>query len=110
VHTIYDFEVRLDKLQIYGYLASQALHIASGNDTFVRLSSTDGILLKNVSLQDAPSQINFFPGGNTPATIGGDNQGAVREDNILIDTGTLTISDPDAGQAAFQTQSGTAVH
>ena len=47
-------------------------------------------------------------GTNTPATIGGDAAGAVTEDlNVtagnLTDTGALTITDPDSGEARFQT-------
>ena len=43
---------------------------------------------------------------NDPAVIGGDAAGAVTEDAAspnLSDTGTLTISDTDAGEASFQT-------
>ena len=43
---------------------------------------------------------------STPAVISGDAAGAVTEDAAspnLSDTGTLTITDPDAGEASFQT-------
>ena len=72
-----------------------------GNDTFVKLSATDGILLKNIKVADAPAQIEFVPAANTPATIGGDAAGTVQEDVTLSVTKNLTISDPDPGQAAF---------
>jgi VCBS repeat-containing protein len=42
------------------------------------------------------------PPPNTPATIGGDQSGTVTEDTVLTATGTLTVTDPDAGEAAFQ--------
>ena len=43
-------------------------------------------------------------GINDAATIAGDDQGCVTEDAtspVLTDSGTLTISDADAGQASF---------
>ncbi len=45
---------------------------------------------------------------NTPAVIGGDDVGAVTEDlavsaGNLTDTGTLSVTDPDAGEASFLT-------
>ncbi|MEP6335911.1 MAG: VCBS domain-containing protein [Anderseniella sp.] len=43
-------------------------------------------------------------GANTPAIIAGDDEGAVTEDAtspVLTDSGALTISDADAGQASF---------
>ncbi|UXY14237.1 Ig-like domain-containing protein [Chitiniphilus purpureus] len=50
-----------------------------------------------------------------PAVIGGDDQGAVTEDlgvtaaGKLSDTGTLTVSDPDAGQSSFTAGAATPV-
>ncbi|WP_148714754.1 retention module-containing protein [Chitinolyticbacter meiyuanensis] len=49
-----------------------------------------------------------------PAVIGGDDQGAVTEDlgvvaGKLSDTGTLTVSDPDAGQSSFSAGAATPV-
>ena len=46
---------------------------------------------------------------NDPATIGGDATGAVTEDATETEaSGTLTVSDPDAGQNTFRTQTETA--
>ena len=43
-------------------------------------------------------------GVNDAAAIGGTDTGIVAEDGTQIATGTLTVSDPDAGQSAFQPQ------
>ena len=40
------------------------------------------------------------------AVIGGADTGNVTEDTALITTGTLTISDPDAGQSTFKAENG----
>ena len=45
---------------------------------------------------------------NDPAVIGGQTTGATVEDLTLVSTGTLTIADPDAGEAAFIAQSNVA--
>ncbi len=45
---------------------------------------------------------------NDAAVIGGVTSGVVSEDGVLAASGTLTISDPDAGQARFVAQSGAA--
>ncbi|MFO1376880.1 MAG: VCBS domain-containing protein [Steroidobacteraceae bacterium] len=44
-------------------------------------------------------------GANDTASLGGPNTGSVTEDATLTATGTLSITDADAGQAQFQTQS-----
>ena len=41
------------------------------------------------------------PPVNTPAVIGGTTSGATVEDTTLTTGGTLTVTDPDAGEAAF---------
>ncbi|MCS0661223.1 VCBS domain-containing protein, partial [Massilia terrae] len=41
-------------------------------------------------------------GANDKATIGGTSTGAVSEDNVLSASGTLTVTDPDSGEASFQ--------
>ncbi|MDE1254716.1 tandem-95 repeat protein [Vibrio aestuarianus] len=44
--------------------------------------------------------------GNDAAVIGGTDTGSVTEDTALTASGQLTISDADAGEAVFQTQTG----
>ena len=62
---------------------------ATTTDTFTVLSA-DG----------TPQVVTItITGANDAATITGDNVGAVTEDGPLTDTGMLTISDPDTGQA-----------
>ena len=62
------------------------------------------------SLDGTTKQVSFtIHGGtpaNTPATIGDPTNASVTEDvggSTLTASGTISISDPDAGQAAFQT-------
>ena len=49
-------------------------------------------------------------GAGDEAVIGGDETGAVTEDDphAAVATGTLTVSDPDAGEKGFQAQAATA--
>ena len=47
-------------------------------------------------------------GTNDAAVIGGQDVGTVTEDSVLTASGTLTVSDADAGQATFTAQTGTA--
>ncbi len=47
-------------------------------------------------------------GADDTAVIGGTDTGNVKEDTTLLTGGTLTIVDPDAGEAAFVAQSGVA--
>ncbi|MFC3684298.1 tandem-95 repeat protein, partial [Hydrogenophaga luteola] len=60
--------------------------------------------------ESAPAVVflNVTDPGNTPAVVGGDDAGSVTEDATsptLSDTGTLTVSDANAGQAYFLTNS-----
>ncbi len=47
-------------------------------------------------------------GANGAAVIGGSSTGALSEDGMLSATGTLTVIDPDTGEAAFQAQNAVA--
>ncbi|MYZ45166.1 VCBS domain-containing protein, partial [Schauerella aestuarii] len=47
-------------------------------------------------------------GTNDAAVIGGQNSGTVTEDQITTASGTLTVTDADAGQATFTAQTATA--
>ncbi|MDN5003916.1 VCBS domain-containing protein [Bradyrhizobium sp. GCM10027634] len=86
----------------YSVAESVAAQLGSGNskvDTFT-VTSLDG----------TSKQVSFtIHGGapaNTPATIGDPTNASVTEDvggATLTASGTISISDPDAGQAAFQT-------
>ncbi len=49
------------------------------------------------------------PVAQTPAVIGGQKTGSVEEDGISSASGSLTITDAQAGEAAFQVQSNAAV-
>jgi VCBS repeat-containing protein len=79
-----------------------------------RSGSPDGVdVLKNVEvLKFADGEYRdgrFYPTGNTAAVIGNPTVTGVTEDSAvngsgnLIAAGTISITDPDAGQAAFQT-------
>lgn len=46
-------------------------------------------------------------GINDPAVIGGQNTGSVTEDANLTAGGTLTVTDPDAGESVFRAQTNT---
>jgi len=39
---------------------------------------------------------------NTPATFSGDDEGSVKEDDVLRDAGTLDVTDPDDGEEKMQ--------
>lgn len=54
----------------------------------------------------ADGEIWLVPKPNTPATVGGDQFGAVSEDGVLVAQGQLTVADPDAGEAGFVAASG----
>uniref|UniRef100_UPI003A94C77F tandem-95 repeat protein n=1 Tax=Marinobacter sp. TaxID=50741 RepID=UPI003A94C77F len=54
------------------------------------------------------TQTITITGTNDAAVIGGDTTAAVSEDGILSDSGALTISDADSGEAVFVAQSSAA--
>ncbi|MDP4549221.1 VCBS domain-containing protein, partial [Marinobacter sp. MDS2] len=54
------------------------------------------------------TQAITITGANDAAVIGGDASAAVSEDGIVSDTGALTISDADSGEAVFVAQSSAA--
>ncbi|MDQ2141342.1 VCBS domain-containing protein, partial [Alcaligenaceae bacterium B3P038] len=55
------------------------------------------------------SQVTFTViGTNDAAVIAGQGAGTVTEDSVLTASGTLTVTDADAGQATFTAQAGTA--
>jgi VCBS repeat-containing protein len=56
------------------------------------------------SSPQATATVNVTP-VNDAATIS-TGTGSTQEDTVLLATGTLTITDPDAGEAAFQVQTG----
>ncbi|MYZ41365.1 VCBS domain-containing protein, partial [Schauerella aestuarii] len=47
-------------------------------------------------------------GTNDAAVIAGQGSGTVTEDSVLTASGTLTVTDADAGQATFTAQTATA--
>ncbi|MBT4378868.1 MAG: DUF4347 domain-containing protein [Gammaproteobacteria bacterium] len=83
--------------------------LASGAYTFTPVANWNGTV-PQATYTTNTSQSNTLDITVTPvsdaAVIGGDNSGAVTEDAAtptLTDTGTLTITDADAGEASFQT-------
>ncbi len=69
---------------------------ANGSDSFTIVVSdgNGGTTEQVVSVSIAPV--------NDPASINGTKSGDVAEDGTLTASGTLTVTDPDVGQAAFQ--------
>ena len=68
-----------------------------------------GTVNGGVDTDPSPNTVTFnVTPVNDPAVIGGTQTGATVEDLTLTATGTLTIADPDAGQAAFIVQSNVA--
>ena len=88
---------------VFGGIAAQATVIGTpGVNAIVTVISSDGVdVLYNVE------QVQFT-GVSAAPTISGDNLGDVTEDNLLTDSGTLSIVDPDPGQSSFQPASGSA--
>ena len=83
--------------------------LASGAYTFTPVANWNGTV-PQATYTTNTSQSNTLDITVTPvsdaAVIGGDNSGAVTEDAAtptLTDTGTLTITDADAGEGSFQT-------
>jgi len=81
------------------------ISVTFGNAAFTsgNASAVTGATRGDISIDFAD------PAPNTPASIGGDASGAVTEDASspnLSDSGTLTISDPDSGEAHFRTDPG----
>ena len=84
----------------FSYLANVNF---TGQDSFT-YHANDGVLNSN----DITVLINVVSGTNTPAVIGGTDTGSVTEDVTLSASGLLTVSDVDAGQSTFQSQTNTA--
>ena len=68
----------------------------NGSDNF-RYKANDGLAGSNVATVSIA-----IAAANDAAQIGGDKVGTVTEDGQLTATGTLTVIDPDAGEASFQ--------
>ncbi|MEO0697295.1 MAG: VCBS domain-containing protein, partial [Pseudomonadota bacterium] len=82
--------------------------------TFNSLPADDGIvstIAYSVIDDQGAATLNQFTltvnGVNDVAILGGDTDGQVTEDDQLSASGTLTIDDPDADEAAFQPQDDT---
>ena len=73
-----------------------------GTHISVRVGYTDAQGTAEGPLTSAPTAM--IANVNTAAVIGGVNTGSVTEDDALFAAGSLTISDPDAGQAGFAAQ------
>lgn len=71
------------------------------------LTTSQRTLAVNVEhLTFSDGEVWLVPKPNTPATVGGDLSGAVSEDGVLQAQGQLTVTDPDAGEAGFQSAAG----
>ena len=119
--------VRIDTLPAAGTLtlggaavsAGQVIAAAQlGNLVFTPVADANGAPYAafTFSVQDSSGSfdttantitLNVTPQADT-ALIGGDAAGNVVEDGALADSGALTVTDPDAGQAAFNPQSNNA--
>jgi VCBS repeat-containing protein len=119
--------VRIDTLPAAGTLtlsgapviAGQVIAAAQlGNLVFTPVANANGAPYASFtfSVQDSAGSFDAAPNTVTmnvtpqpdTAVIGGDAAGAVTEDGTLADSGALTVTDPDAGQAAFNPQTGSA--
>jgi VCBS repeat-containing protein len=77
-------------------LDNDAAQSLGANDVVTRsltVSSIDGTASQKINVT--------ITGTNDAATISGDTTGSVTEDGALTASGTLTVADADAGQAAF---------
>jgi VCBS repeat-containing protein len=80
--------------------AVQALNAGQQVTETFAVQSADGSATQNVVLT--------VTGANDAASLGGNQSGSVSEDGVLIATGSLTVSDVDAGEAHVQPLSGVA--
>ncbi|WP_448173876.1 VCBS domain-containing protein [Rhizobacter fulvus] len=95
-----------------------AADIAAGLLVFKPIADANGSPYANFtfSVQDSAGAFDTVPNTLTinvtpvpdTAVIGGNATGATVEDTTLTTGGTLTVVDPDAGEAAFQPQTGIA--
>jgi VCBS repeat-containing protein len=69
---------------------------------------TDTILVYSADGSDSEAITVTIHGTNDGAVIGGDDESDVTEDGTLTASGTLTISDVDTGEAAFEVQNAVA--
>jgi T1SS-143 domain-containing protein len=116
--------VRIDTLPAAGLLTLNGVAITAGqtiaagdlpNLVFAPAANANGTPYASFtfSVQDsaggfdtAPNTITFNVNAVAdPAVIGGSAAGAASEDGTLTAVGALTVTDPDAGQAAFNPQS-----
>src|SRR5690606_24336164 len=115
--------VRIDSLPVAGTLALGGVAVVAGQlidaaqlAQLVFTPAADangtGYASFTFSVQDSAGAFDAAPNTITldvtpmgdAAVIGGDASGVVEEDTALTATGTLTVTDPDAGEAAFVAQ------
>jgi len=119
--------VRIDTLPVAGSLkisgvdvtAGQVISVANlGNLVFAPAPNGAGNGYASFSFSVRDNAGAFDPSANSilfnvtaqadSPVVGGSDSGTVSEDGILQATGTLTVSDPDAGESVFQVQTGVA--
>ncbi|HEY9239154.1 MAG TPA: Ig-like domain-containing protein [Burkholderiaceae bacterium] len=121
--------VRIDALPTAGTLLLNGIALAAGASVPVAAIDAGGLVFVpapdangtpyasfSFSVQDSAGAFDTAPNTLTihvtpmpdAAVIGGGAAGATVEDTTLTATGTLTVTDADAGEATFQPQSGVA--
>ncbi|MBS0437260.1 MAG: tandem-95 repeat protein, partial [Proteobacteria bacterium] len=79
--------------------------LAAGQQQVITVPYT---VTDNAGATSTANLVITVTGTNDAPTVTGPLTGTVREDTTLTATGTLTITDPDAGQSSFVAQSGAA--
>ncbi|MDP3822335.1 MAG: VCBS domain-containing protein, partial [Burkholderiales bacterium] len=110
--------LRLDGVAVVTGQVISAADIAAGRLIFTPAANANGIGYASFgfSVQDSAGAFDAVPNTITlnvtsvpdAAVIGGQASGAIVEDTTLTATGTLTVTDPDAGEAAFVVQTAVA--
>ncbi|MEQ1686591.1 MAG: VCBS domain-containing protein, partial [Burkholderiaceae bacterium] len=110
--------LRLDGVAVVAGQLISAADIAAGRLVFTPAANANGTGYASFtfSVQDNAGGFDAVPNTITlnvtpmpdAAEIGGQASGAGVEDTTLVATGTLTVTDPDAGEAAFVVQTAVA--
>ncbi len=110
--------LRLDGVAVVAGQVISAADIAAGRLVFTPAANANGAGYASFSfsVQDSAGAFDATPNTITlnvtpqpdAAVIGGQTSGATVEDTTLVASGTLTVTDPDAGEAAFVAQTAVA--
>jgi len=114
--TIFNYNAAKDSIQISGYSLATTIFVYNKltKSTLIKLNAngTEGILIVGANITGSnystTYHISFGAAPNNPAVIGDPlihdvTENATNSPAVLTATGILSISDLDAGEAAFQT-------